>query len=62
MKKLSFIGITLLFGFGLWACSSPQERKLEAEAEFYEQKTEMLKEYRACLKKYEGKENQGQCL
>ena len=41
----------------LAACSSPQEKAAEAEAEYTEEKTKTLKEYKECAKEAEGDES-----
>ena len=40
---------------GLTGCKSAQERAAEANAQIQEEKLQIMKDYRACLKKYEGK-------
>ena len=42
--------------FALAACTSPQEKAAEAEAEYTEEKTKTLKEYKECAKDAEGDE------
>jgi hypothetical protein len=49
MKKLVFLACTTLL---LTACgSSPEKQKAQAEAEYTEEKTKTLQEYKSCIKK-----------
>lgn len=42
-------------------CTSPQERKAEADAAYAEEKLQILKEYRACLKEHPPEEASARC-
>jgi len=44
---------------GLIGCSSPAERKAEADAEISEEKVKFMQKYGDCLEKYEGQEDVG---
>ncbi len=55
MVRIHFIFICLVVA-GLTGCQSSQERAAEADAQIQEEKLHIIKDYRACLKKYEGKE------
>jgi outer membrane biogenesis lipoprotein LolB len=49
MKKLVCLVCAAAF---LTACgTSPEERRDKAEAQYYEEKTNMMQEYQACIKK-----------
>ena len=60
MKKYSFINIAtiliplLLSASLLISCSSPQDRAAAAEAEYTEEKTKTLKEYKECVDNADG--------
>lgn len=54
MIRIHFIFICLVVA-GLTGCQSAQERAAEADAQIQEEKLEIMRDYRACLKKYEGK-------
>lgn len=54
--KINFILLGTFLILYLVACTSAQEMKDEAEAEYTEEKTETLKEYKACVKESEGAE------
>ena len=60
--KAHVILLTTVVALSLVACSSPAEKKDEAQAEYTEEKTKTLKEYKECVTKSEGiKEKMAQC-
>ena len=48
LKALSILGLSSVIM--LVGCASPEQRKAEAEAEYAEQKAEILQDYRRCVK------------
>lgn len=60
--KAHVILLTTVVALSLLACSSPAEKRDEAQAEYTEEKTKTLQEYKECVKKSEGiKEKMAQC-
>lgn len=54
--------LTTLVALSLTACSTPSDKKEEAQAEYTEEKTKTLQEYKECVKKSEGaQEKMAQC-
>ncbi len=53
--------LCILVGGLLVGCSNPQKRSAAAQAVIDEQKAEIMKDYRACLKKYEKPEEHEVC-
>jgi hypothetical protein len=49
--------LMILVCAGLVSCTSPKERADEAKAEYTEEKTKTLQEYKECIKDAEGDEN-----
>jgi hypothetical protein len=52
------IGLWIIFSLG---CSNPQERSDEAKAAINEEKAEIMRDYRACLKKHTDPEEHAVC-
>lgn len=55
-RRLAFV---MAFGIiGLAGCGmSPEERRVEAEAQISEEKVKLMKQYSECLAKYEGRKD-----
>ncbi len=51
----------ILVGGLLVGCSTPMKRSADAQAVIDEQKAEIMKDYRACLKKYQKPELHAVC-
>jgi hypothetical protein len=56
VMKMHVVIFSVFLAVNLAACSSPQEKAAEAEAEYTEEKTKTLKEYKECIKDAEGDE------
>ena len=56
-----FLCLCMLVGGLLVGCSNPKMRSAEAQAVIDEQKAELMKDYRACLKKYHKPEQHAVC-
>ena len=61
MNTRWFLCLCILVGGLLVGCSSPQKRSAKAQAVIDEQKAEIMKDYRACLKKYPKPEEHAVC-
>lgn len=60
--KTQTILLTTVLTLGLAACSTPADKKDEALADYTEEKTKTLQEYKDCVKKSEGiEEKMAQC-
>jgi len=60
--KTHIVLLTTVVALSLAACSSPADKKDEAQAEYTEEKTKTLQEYKECVKKSEGiEEKMAQC-
>ena len=55
MKAHIFV-VSIFIALNLAACASSEEMKAEADAEFTEEKTETLREYKECVKGSAGDE------
>ena len=61
MNTRWFLCLCILVGGLLVGCSNPQKRSAAAQAVIDEQKAEIMKDYRACLKKYHKPEEHEVC-
>jgi len=61
MKARWFLCLCILAGCLLVGCSTPMKRSADAQAVIDEQKAEIMKDYRACLKKYQKPELHAVC-
>ncbi len=52
--KISSVLLGTFLTLNLSACSTPQQKKDEAEAEYTSEKTQTLQEYKACVNASEG--------
>lgn len=60
--KTHIILLTSVVAMSLTACSTPSDKKDEAQAEFTEEKTKTLQEYKECVSDSDGiKEKMAQC-
>ena len=60
--KIHIFLVSVFIVLNLAACASSEEMKAEAEAEFTEEKTETLREYKECVKGSAGDETKiAQC-
>ena len=55
--KFNTILLSAIFAASLTACSTPESKKAEAEAEYLDEKTDTLKDYKECIKTSEGAED-----
>ena len=54
--------LSISLTLGLAACTTPENMKHEAEAEYLDEKTDTLKDYKECVKNSQGAdENMKQC-
>jgi hypothetical protein len=60
MGLLRCLSVALLMA-GMLGCTTPQNRKAEADAAIAEEKLQILKEYRACLKANRAEEASEKC-
>ena len=56
MRTLSISLVGILAVAALAGCSSAESKQRKADAEFTEQRTEMLKDYQRCVEKAKGDE------
>ncbi len=61
MNARWFLCLCILAGCLLVGCSTPMKRSADAQAVIDEQKAEIMKDYRACLKKYQKPELHAVC-
>jgi len=61
MNTRWFLCLCILVGGLLVGCSTPQKRSAEAQAVIDEQKAEIMKDYRECLKRYHKPEHHAIC-
>jgi hypothetical protein len=54
--KIYYVLLGALLVFNLEGCTSAEDKKNEAQAEYTEEKTETLREYKECVKEAEGVE------
>lgn len=54
--KFNVTLLSAFFAFTLIACTTPENKKHEAEADYLEEKTDTLKDYKECIKTSEGSE------
>jgi len=54
--KAHVVLLTTIAALNLAACSTPADKKDEAQAEYTEEKTKTLQEYKECVKDSEGAE------
>ena len=54
MVRTFFVVMMAFFVVGLVGCSSPEKRRVEAEAEIAEEKVKIMKMYSECIEKNAG--------
>ena len=55
--KLNIILLSVILAASPTACTTPENKKHEAEAEYLDEKTDTLKDYKECVKTSEGAED-----
>lgn len=55
--KFNLTLLSACFAFTLIACSTPENKKHEAEADYLDEKTDTLKEYKECVNTSGGAED-----